>query len=204
MHLQQYTPLHNSRKRRLSFSSEKICDDTIVTKGHLALDVSSTSSEMYPDSPRSVLSYQDDSDYEEEPVSKVPRYVGTIYEQRLAPLSPVTSLPVPLYVGSGHVKRHDNKLQAKFLEIIDNGNDTALESFLELNGDFVDVNQYGEDGVTPVQRVCQDGGKVAVARVLVKYGADLKLTSRDGWAPLHMASFSGNLQLMMYIRSCPK
>ena len=167
-------------------------------------NISCTSPEVYPDSPTSVLSFQEDSDCEDEPVSKVPRYIGTIYEQRLAPLSPVISLPVPAFIGAGHTRRQDNKFQARLVELVAQGQETRLDEFLEENGKYVDINQYGEDGVTPLQRICQDGGDVSIARVLVKYGADLKLTSRDGWSPLHMATFSGNLKLMNFIRSCPK
>ena len=164
------------------------------------------SPEMYPDSPRSVLSFEDrDSECEEEPVSKVPRYIGTIYEARLAPLSPVTSIPVPSYVGPVVRPRlGDNQLQQKMLALILRGDQEVLDQFLEENGKYVDVNQYCEDGVTPFQRICQDGGSVDLARVLVKYGADLRMTSRDGWSPLHMAAFSGNYKLISFIRNCPK
>ena len=251
-----------SRKRRLSFSTERLFErstsapvmmgvagrpaiqdvasvhhttNTAKLLGHSDPDTSAL--DMYPDSPRSVLSFEEhqqdeaslerpgeDDDQEEEevvvdePVPKVPRYVGTIYEERLAPLSPVTSLPVPFYLGRGRNSAANNnnssvvttsqpadkQLQAKLIDLVNSGNEAALDSFLESHGGRVDINGYGEDGVTPVQRVCQEGGRVGLARVLVKYGADLSLTSRDGWAPLHMAAFSGNLQLIMFIRSCPK
>ena len=207
MHIPQYTSCCvQNRKRRLSFSSheknfeDRSEDQTLISP----VTPPCSSSEIYPDSPASVLSYTEDSDYEEEPMSKVPRYIGTIYEERLAPLSPVTSLPVPVYVGAGHGNSKNNILQVKLLELINLGEETVLDEFLEENGKHVDINQYSEDGVTPLQLVCQEGRKVSIARVLVKYGADLKLTSRDGWSPIHMATFSGNLQLMNFIRNCPK
>ena len=200
MLLQTHAPCPNPRKRRLSFSSERLLLDKEIMS---PLSVRCTSPDIFPDSPRSVLSFQEDTDTEEEPVSKVPRYVGTIYEQRLAPLSPVTSLPVPAVVGMTR-PRPNSRLQDRLRALIEDGEVAALDDFLEENGKHVDVNQYDEDGVTPLQRLCQDGGQVAVARVLLKYGADLRLTSRDGWSPLHMATFSGNLKLLIFLRNCPK
>ena len=192
----------NGRKRKLSFSNIK--EETTLDKEMLS---PLSSPDIFPDSPQSVLSYEDpDSDGEDEPVSKVPRYIGTIYEARLAPLSPVTTIPVPSYVGSAAVRprQQDQQLQQRMLTLILRGDQLVLDQFLEENGKFVDVNQYGEDGVTPVQRICQSGGSVDLAKVLVKYGADLRLTSRDGWSPLHMAVFSGNYKLLSFIRNCPK
>jgi ankyrin repeat protein len=57
-----------------------------------------------------------------------------------------------------------------------------------------------------LQRLCQAGGGgacvAAAAKLLVRYGADVRLTSRDGWSPLHMASFAGNTELLLYLLSC--
>ena len=192
------------------------------------------STSVYPDSPESVSldstgdseysedeSVYDDHDQEKEcstyplicpPAAKVPKYVGTIYEERLAPLSPVITLPVQsanngsyaLPIKQGSKTSGDNSIQIKLLELIKEGNADKLDEFLEENGKLVDINYYSEDGVTPIQQVCQDGGSLAVAKVLVKYGADLRLTSRDGWTPLHMATFSASFALMTFIRNCPK
>jgi hypothetical protein len=183
------------------------------------------SPEVYPDSPASC---PDDSDSEAvlpvgadagdaeddescsggfEPTPKVPRYVGTIYEERLAPLSPVTALPVHTNtLASSCHRRADSAAQARLLGLVAAGTgvEAELETFLEEHAHLLDMNLYGEDGVTPLQRLCQAGGPVGVARLLVRYGADVRLTSRDGWSPLHMASFAGNTQLMMYLLRCPK
>ena len=192
------------------------------------------STSVYPDSPESVaLDSTGDSEYSEDesvcddhdqerecsafplicpPAAKVPKYVGTIYEERLAPLSPVITLPVPSAnngsythpLKQGSKTSGDNTFQIKLLDLIKEGNADKLDEFLEENGKLVDINYYSEEGVTPIQQVCQDGGSLAVAKVLVKYGADLRLTSRDGWTALHMATFSASFSLMTFIRNCPK
>ena len=183
------------------------------------------SPEIYPDSPASCCTDDSDSeavllasspgDTEEEecsssslePASKIPCYVGTIYEARLAPLSPFTTLPDrrtdTTTSISGH-RRANSAAQARLLGLVEARKEAELEAFLEDNSHLVDMNQYGEDGVTPLQRVCQEGGPVGVARLLVRYGADVRMTSRDGWSPLHMAAYSGSSQLLMYLLKCPK
>jgi ankyrin repeat protein len=156
-----------------------------------------------------------DDDDSLEPASKIPRHVGTIYEERLAPLSPVTTLPVntntatQTAVSNSNQRATDSAAQRRLLQLVmakGGGDEAALESFLAAHAHSVDINQYdAEEGVTPLQRLCQQaGGSVAVARILVRYGADVRLTSRDGWSPLHMASFAGNNQLVMYLLRCPK
>ena len=140
--------------------------------------------------------------------NKRPCYRGTIYESRLLPMPPSTVLPVYSPVYRPAVDRHtasvDESMQAKLLTLLD---DTAtkthdLKEFLAENSDKININQYGEDGVTPLHRLCQTGsGDVEVAATLIRFGADPRLTSRDGWSAFHMASFSGNIKLMRYLMS---
>ena len=135
-------------------------------------------------------------------VVKKPRYSGTIYEAMLAPLSPVTTLPIQT-ICSNSVKG-DPDLHNDFLDLVSIGKKTKLEKFLEINAESINLNQYSSDGLTPLQRVAQDGGEGSadVAKVLVRYGADTRITSRDGWSAVHMATFSGNSQLLMFLLSC--
>jgi hypothetical protein len=130
---------------------------------------------------------------------------GTIYEARLGPLAPATTLPVAATARMAGPPRPavvDSALQAQLLHLVEEQAGDDLVKFLEKHSHRVDVNQYGEDGVTPLQRVCQEGGPVGVARLLVRYGADVRMTSRDGWSPLHMASYAGNTALILYLLSC--
>ena len=133
---------------------------------------------------------------------KKPCYRGTIYEKMLSPLSPSLTLPIHTRICESSHKYINKSLQTELFSILDSSNEKELKDFLLKNCDKIDINQYGEDGVTPLQRVCQAGGEVGVARTLIGYGADVRLTSRDGWSAVHMATFSGNTRLMMYILSC--
>ena len=133
---------------------------------------------------------------------KKPRYTGTIYEAMLAPLSPVTTLPIQT-ICSNSVKG-DPDLQTDFMDLVTIGKKAKLEKFLEVNAEFLNVNQYSTDGLTPLQMVAQEGGEGSadIAKLLVRFGADTRITSRDGWSAMHMATFSGNSQLLMFLLSC--
>lgn len=184
-----------------------------------------------PDSPESVISYSPDSplsisSYPESdppsppsppsqfsPSAQAPsthppkkcRYT-TIYDEMLRPLSPVTVLPFPSTCTTRSPNVNPN-LQQEFLKLVAKGCKEELGRFLEQHSEKLSMNQYSQvDGCTPLQRVCQDGAVNAlpVARLLVQHGADPKLTSRDGWSPIHLASFSGNSALMLYMIKCPK
>ena len=126
-------------------------------------------------------------------------YRGTIYEKMLSPLMPATTLPISTRVCEASTKKVNSCLQTKLLTILEDADEDKLKEFLRLHGDQIDINEYGSDGVTPLQRVCQAGGKVGLASTLIGYGADVKLTSRDGWSVVHMATYSGNTNLMMYL-----
>lgn len=140
--------------------------------------------------------------------SKRPKYTvtGTIYDAMLAPLSPVTTLPVTSHTCLSVLPtiKSDPDVQSDFIELVSLGKKAKLEKFLSENVESININQYCSEGLTPLQRVCQDGGEgsVEVAKVLVRYGADVRLTSRDGWSPVHMSTFSGNSALMLFLLGC--
>jgi len=169
-----------------------------------------------PDSPLSVSSYPD-SDPPSPPSqfslshhhqttrpAKKCRYT-TIYDEMLRPLSPSTVLPFPTSCTTRNPPVNPD-LQKEFLKLVAKGSKEELGRFLEQHSERLSMNQYSREGLTPLQRVCQDGEVTAlpVARLLVQHGADPKLTSRDGWSPVHLASFSGNSALMLYMIKCPK
>merc|ERR1712179_109470 len=138
-----------------------------------------------------------DSMMQESKVKK-PRYVGTIYEAMLAPLAPATTLPVSHHRTVTHQPRGDPSLQADLLDLVKLGKKEKMEEWLEENGECVNLNIYSAEGLTPLHEVCQDGGEnsAELARLLVRFGADTRMTSRDGWSPVHMASFNGNSALL--------
>ena len=150
-------------------------------------------------------SLERDSTAVAEKAGKKPKHCGTIYESLLAPLSPATTLPVrQLAPRPAPAPNTDPDLQADFLDLVTIGKPAKLERFLESHAESVNLNQYSGEGLTPLQAVCGAGGAAALelARLLVRYGADTRLTSRDGWSPVHMATFSGNTALMLYLLQC--
>ena len=135
-------------------------------------------------------------------LTKRPKYCGTIYEAMLAPISPVTTLPIhTVYKNS---VKCEPEIQNDFLDLVALGKRAKLEKFLEENIDSININQYNKDGLTPLQTVAQEGGETSadIGELLVRYGADTRLTSRDGWSAVHMATFSGNTRLMMFLLTC--
>lgn len=132
---------------------------------------------------------------------KRPRYVGTIYEAMLAPLAPATTVPAPRPAPQ---PRGDPALQAHLAHLVRLGKREAVEEWLEEHAQCVNLNVYSAEGLTPLQEVCQGGGEAAagLARLLVRFGADTRLATRDGWSTTHLASFSGNSQLLLFLLSC--
>ena len=145
---------------------------------------------------------RDSSNKNSDKLTKRPKYCGTIYEAMLAPISPVTTLPIhTVYKNS---VKCEPEIQNDFLDLVALGKRAKLEKFLEENIDSININQYNKDGLTPLQTVAQEGGETSadIGELLVRYGADTRLTSRDGWSAVHMATFSGNTRLMMFLLTC--
>lgn len=134
---------------------------------------------------------------------KKPRYAGTIYEAMLAPLAPATTLSTPRPRPPPQ-PRGDPGLQADLADLVKLGKKEKMETWLEEHHECVNLNIYSAEGLTPLQEVCQEGGEgsTELARLLVRFGADTRLSSRDGWSPVHMASFSGNTTLLLFLLSC--
>jgi hypothetical protein len=133
--------------------------------------------------------------------AKRPRYAGTIYEAMLAPLAPATT-PAPRRPPAQ--PRGDPALQADLASLVRLSKRAPLEEWLEEHAECVNLNLYSSEGLTPLQEVCQEGGEgsAELARLLVRFGADTRMASRDGWSPVHMASFSGNSALLLFLLSC--
>jgi hypothetical protein len=135
--------------------------------------------------------------------NKVPRFANK-YEEMLQPLSPVTILPTPHNVKplplKTHISDHDIKLQSRFHDLVNVADNVEVDDFLTQNLDRVDINQFNSEGRTALQQSCLEGN-LPLAKILVKYGANLRLNTRDGFSALHLAVFSGHSQLMSYILS---
>jgi len=137
-------------------------------------------------------------------VNKKPKF-ATKYDEMLQPLSPMTMLPIEsLSLPTDslvHRNSFNSQLQKEFRQLIESSATLlAVESFLEQHSETIDINEYNTEGRTALQQ-CVFEGNLPTVKLLVKYGADAKLTTRDGFSPLHLASFSGHSNILMYIIS---
>ena len=132
-------------------------------------------------------------------VSKRPKYANK-YEEMLQPISPVTTLPcqsIPVPVIPVKV---NEKLQRQFESVINQQDIAAVDAFLSSHSSDININHFNGEGRTALHESCMEG-HLAKAQVLIKYGADLRFTTRDGFSTLQLAAFSGHSPLLLYILS---
>ncbi len=132
--------------------------------------------------------------------SKVPKYANK-YEEMLQPLSPVTTLPCPVIrplSSRTHTRDFDAELQKQFEDLLTGTCAEEVDSFLNKHSDSLDIDAFNSEGRTALQQSCLEGD-LPLAKVLVKFGANLRSTTRDGFSTFHLAVFSGHSQLMSYI-----
>ena len=123
-----------------------------------------------------------------------------------------------------HVTEHDVQLQKQFHSLVDSAtcplpkttdrattNSTTdnenslmnrvlqnLEDFLVHHSQNIDVNQYNGDGQTALQQCCL-AGNLPLVKLLVRFGANMRLTTREGFSVLHIAAFSGHSDLLAFV-----
>merc|ERR1711936_514305 len=177
---------------------------------------STTSSE--PPSPKpSNHDYHDYFEEEEEFVSKRPKFANK-YEEMLQPLDPVRTLPCHQIKHNSrskvpkktHQSNVDKKLQEQFqnlilvckqtAESVNKGAIDEVEDFLTEHLEKLDINQFNREGRTALQQSCLEGN-LPLAKVLVKFGANSRIMTREGFSTLHLAVFSGHSHLMTYVMS---
>ena len=145
-----------------------------------------------------------DSDMRVATSNKQPRF-ATKYDEMLQPLSPVTTLPVETKQGLSIHKTHqsifDEQLQRQFQNLLVMASNVSdIEDFLSKHSENVDLNEYNEEGRTALQQSCFEGN-LPLAQLLVRFGADSRLTTREGFSALHIAAFSGHSDILLYIMS---
>ena len=136
--------------------------------------------------------------------NKQPRF-ATKYDEMLKPLSPVTTLPVETKQGLSILKTHkssyDVQLQRQFQNLMGIASNVVdIEEFLAKHSENVDLNAYNDEGRTALQQSCFEGN-LRLAQVLVRFGADSRLTTREGFSALHIAAFAGHSDVLLYIMS---
>jgi len=137
-------------------------------------------------------------------VVKQPRY-STKYDAMLQPLSPVTTLPVrtkPNFViNKTHRSHVEQRLQDQFNSLLELASDVNdVEEFLVKHSESLNVNEYNDEGRTALQQTCYEGN-LKLAQLLVRYGADWSMTTREGFSALHIAAFAGHSHMLLYIMS---
>ncbi|XP_012863145.1 notch-regulated ankyrin repeat-containing protein [Echinops telfairi] len=89
--------------------------------------------------------------------------------------------------------------QRIFQEAVRKGNTQELQSLLQnmTNCEF-NVNSFGPEGQTALHQSVIDGN-LELVKLLVKFGADIRLANRDGWSALHIAAFGGHQDIALYL-----
>jgi ankyrin repeat protein len=67
-----------------------------------------------------------------------------------------------------------------------------------LENDFINLNYIDSEGQTPLHRSCKIGN-IDIVKLLLNNGASLNLTNRHGWYPIHIASYFGYTNLVIYL-----
>ncbi len=175
---------------------------------------SSSSSAVAPPSPTSSsssMSDEDDSTGRTTFTNRKPAF-PTRYHELLQPLSPVTTVgpSVPSCTPPPDPTHAlDRRLQCDFERMIVRGtNLDQVSSFLDQHSGSIDVNALltydGDDaddrhrGQAGVHVACARGD-CGLLRLLWRHGADLRLANRDGFSPVHLASFQGDIDLLSFL-----
>lgn len=131
-----------------------------------------------------------------------------MYEERLQPLftartEPPSSNSRPMPTAT-HRSGYDADLQARFNAAVAAASYTELEELLRCYAHRININEYDlASGQTAMQKFCV-AGDLSLIQLMVRYGADSRLCSRDGWSTLHMAAWSGRPEVIMYVLDCSK
>lgn len=89
--------------------------------------------------------------------------------------------------------------QRVFQEAVRRGNTKELHSLLQnMSSCEFNVNSFGPEGQTALHQSVIDGN-LELVKLLVKFGADIRLANREGWSALHIAAFGGHQDIVLYL-----
>lgn len=110
------------------------------------------------------------------------------------------SAPIPK---ATHKPEYDQRLQMEFEDAVSKAVYDKLDNILSRHSENININLYNEDGQTPLQHFCMMG-HLELVKLLVRYGADIKLRTREGWSLIHIASFSGSPDMVSFVLRCSR
>lgn len=88
-------------------------------------------------------------------------------------------------------------IQQDFHEAVRKGDQSEWIRLLR-NCVGVNVNVFDGDGQTPLHQSVIEGN-LEMVKLLVQLGADVRLTNRDGWNALHIATYGGHDDIVLYL-----
>ncbi|XP_022084190.1 notch-regulated ankyrin repeat-containing protein-like [Acanthaster planci] len=93
---------------------------------------------------------------------------------------------------------HSNQ-QRNFHEAVRRGDPKELARLLRgsISG-AVNVNVFDGEGQTPLHQSVLVGN-LELVKLLVQFGADVRLANRDGWNALHIAAYGGHDDIVLYL-----
>ena len=88
-------------------------------------------------------------------------------------------------------------VQIRLEKAVENGNPTELKRLLQEES-ALDLNAMNSEGLSPFHK-CVMRGNLDCLKILVRHGADIKLATRDGWSPMHLATWKGHRKIFLYL-----
>ncbi|KAK0065426.1 notch-regulated ankyrin repeat-containing protein [Biomphalaria pfeifferi] len=104
--------------------------------------------------------------------------------------APLTPPPTPPTLSS--------PCQMTFREAVQNGDYIELQRILEEREGKINVNLFDTEGQTALHHSCLQGN-LELVKLLVRFGADVRLANRDGWNPLHIAAYGGHNDIFLFL-----
>jgi hypothetical protein len=149
--------------------------------------------------------FDDDVKHFQPYVNKKPKF-ATKYDEMLQPLSPMTYLPVLTLMHPSKIHQPNFSLesQKQFQCLLETKTATSeIKSFLSKHAEAIDINEYNSEGRTALHQCCLDGN-LSMAKLLVEFGANVKLATQEGFSTLHVAAFAGHANIMFFVLSLMK
>ncbi|XP_070176818.1 apoptosis-stimulating of p53 protein 2-like [Littorina saxatilis] len=83
-------------------------------------------------------------------------------------------------------------------EAVSNGDSSGLRRLLEAREGKINLNVLDTEGQSVLHESCQRGD-LDLVKLLVRFGADVRLANRDGWSAVHIAAFGGHTDILLYL-----